>query len=312
MIHPSQVEETLEAAGLVHGLPIPEIHARLRTGLRLADTGQRILAFYLNEMEVGRLYQATGHSSTAFYAEARLGLERRRTRELVAVGKKLLELPAIDAAFCKGEIGWAKVLLVTSVASPEYEQVWLDRARTLSCRDLALEVRLSEPDRPPRNPKNGKETPNVRFKLDVSLKALPHQKLELAKQKLSAECGKPVNDADCIEMMADLVLQMEQDGTVPGMTRVPASLFRIVLRPDEESGHLVMDGEDGPIPVSGGDAIRCDAEQICCGDEDGVGSGKHDHARKHEHDDLAPKNPAWLRALVFGRDAERCRCCGSR
>src|SRR5262245_7006376 len=136
MLPLSSVRQALESAGLVQGLPLSEIHTRLRTGLRLHETGQRILAFYLNEMDVGRLYQASGHSSTAFYAQSRLGLERRRTAELVAVGKKLLTLPAIDHAFCKQEIGWSKVLLLITVATPEHEDAWLARAQTLTCREL--------------------------------------------------------------------------------------------------------------------------------------------------------------------------------
>ena len=83
-----QARKALEEAGLVEGLGAAEVARRLETGSRLSDTGQRMLAFYLFEMERGRLYQVTGHSSTAFYAEARLGLERRRTRELVATVRK--------------------------------------------------------------------------------------------------------------------------------------------------------------------------------------------------------------------------------
>ncbi len=319
MIQLSDARQALEAAGLIHGLSVQEVHARLETGLRLHDTGQRVLAFYLNEMEVGRLYQATGHGSTAYYAEVRLGLERRRTSELLGVGRKLLELPAIDHAFCTGAIVWSKVLLLASVATPEHEVAWLERARALTCRDLALEVRRARPGQAPRAPGDTKGLPEIRFRLNVSVPTLTHQKLELAKQKLSAESGHPVNDAECLDVLAELFLQLEQDGSIPGRTRVPASLYRIVLRHDGAEGDLVLDAEEGALPIARADMLRCDAQGVPVGDAQGAGgteteaSTAHgEHGERQSPHDLDGTTPAWMRQRVLARDGQRCRSCRSR
>ncbi len=92
------------------GLDGDEVRRRLARAARHEETSRRVLAFYLVEMDVRRLYQTTGHGSTAHYAEARLGLDRRRVAELLRVGAKLLELREVDRAFCEGRLGWAKVL----------------------------------------------------------------------------------------------------------------------------------------------------------------------------------------------------------
>jgi Holliday junction DNA helicase RuvB len=299
MVPLSDVRQALEAAGLVPGLPLAEIHARLEAGLRLHDTGQRVLAFYLNEMDVGRLHQASGHGSTAHYAEARLGIDRRRTSELIAVGKKLLTLELVDHAFCRQEIGWSKVLLLVGVATPEHQEAWLDRARKLSCRALALEVRLSKPGSPPRPPGERKGLPEIRFRFDADVGTLTYGKLERAKQKLSAESGRSVTDAEFLDVMADLFLQLEEDGSVPGRTRVSSSLYRIVLRP-EAGGGLVMDSEVGPLPVADGEPILCDGEVVPAADA------------PTSPGDLDSKTPPALRRRVLARDGYRCRCCGSR
>ncbi len=60
MIPLSDVERALESLGLVHGLPVAEIRARLATAVHLEETGVRLLAFYLVEMEDGRHYLDTG------------------------------------------------------------------------------------------------------------------------------------------------------------------------------------------------------------------------------------------------------------
>ena len=290
---------THPAVELRHGLAVAEVHNHLARGLWLRDTGQRILAFYLTEMATRRLHQRTGHSSTAQYAEARLGLEPRRTRELIAVGKALLALPAIDGAFCEERIGWSKVLLLMRVANPEHETAWLERALALNCRGLALEVRLSRAGGPPRKPGDRKGLPEVRFPVSMSLPTLAHRKFELAKQKLSAERGRPMTDAECVEAFAELFLDLEEDGSVEGRTRVSSSLYRIVLREDGPAGEVVADTELGPVPVADASVFRCDAEHVHA-----------DGTLPHGTLD-APTSPA-LRRRVLARDGHQCRACRSR
>ncbi len=74
------------------GLTADEVCRRLARAARHEETGRRVLAFYLVEMDERRLYQATGHGSTAHYAEARLGLIDGASRSSVRVGAEVLEL----------------------------------------------------------------------------------------------------------------------------------------------------------------------------------------------------------------------------
>ena len=87
------------------GLSAEEVQRRLAGAARREDTGLRVTAFYLVEMDARRLYQVTGHASTVHYAEKRLGFDRRRTAELLRVGRKLLDLRLVDGAFCDGRLG---------------------------------------------------------------------------------------------------------------------------------------------------------------------------------------------------------------
>lgn len=293
----------LRRLGLVPGLAVCEVHTRLELGLRTGDLGQRVLAFFLVEMDERRLHQATGHASTLFYAEDRLDLDRRRTAELLRVGRALLDLPEIDRAFCAQEIGWSKLLELVKVATPAHEAAWLARARALTCKQLRLEVRLSRPGQAPRAPGDRKGLPEVRFPVRAALGVVAHEKLERARQKLAAERGGPVPDAELLETLCDLFLQLEADGTLPGHRKVDASLFRIVLRPegDDPDGPLLADTDLGPLPVDVEEAdriedrvwsacIRCDA---LVGEPDA-------------------KTSSTLRRKVLVRDGHRCRCCGAR
>lgn len=314
----NRAQRALEAVDLRQGLATDEVHIRLAQGSRLNETGQRILAFYLVEMEDRGLHQVTGHSSTAQYAEDRLDLPARRTRELLGVGRKLLTLPRIDSAFCEGRLGWSKVLQLVKVACPEHEAAWLERALKSTCRELALEAKLVPAGRAPRKPGETKGLPEVRFALRTSVDVLTHQLLELAKQKLSAERGEPVDDAQCLAVMAELFLNLEEDGSVPGRNHVPSSLYRIVLHSGEDGdaggdgGGLQAGTELGPVHIDGNEedaelarvrseCARCDAEHVHGDDED---------AAVYSEPDV--RTPRALRQRVLARDDQNCRCCGSR
>ena len=306
MLTLTDARRTLAAVDLVSGLAVAEVHARLRQGLRLHDTGQRILAFYLHDMQERRLYQTSGHSSTRQFAQDQLGLDRRRTAELVAVGRKLLELPAIDAAFCEQRIGWSKVLLLARVATERHERAWLERACALAVRDLAREVQIAKEGDEPRAPGDRKGLPEVRFHVQVSLGVLAHRKLDLAKQKLAAERGRAFDDAQVLEILAEQFLATEEDGSVPGRRRVPASLYRVVLRQSADDGaDLLADTDDGPIPTDDiqSACVRCDAEVASLPNHDRGGQPVLDRDRT---------TPASLRKRVLARDGDQCRCCRSR
>ncbi len=283
---------------MLPGLPTEEVVRRLSQAVRREETWQRVLAFYLVEMEVRRLYQCLGHGSTVHYAEVRLGVDRRRTAELLRVGHKLLELAEVDRAFCAGKIGWAKVLVLARVASPQHEAAWLERALTLDCRALAGLARRSREGGPPRKAGDGKGLPEIRFPVTASLGVLAHAKLDRAQAKLAAELNRAVGIADVLEALVDDFLGSEADGSVPGRQRIQASLYRLVLTGGQAEGPLLAETEDGPLPVVEAEALRCDAERLRL--EEGA------------HVELEVKTPPALRRQVLARDGTQCRSCRSR
>ncbi|MDJ0974132.1 MAG: AAA family ATPase [Planctomycetota bacterium] len=304
-----EAQGALAAVDLQPGLSFSAVQSRLHQGVRLKEAGQRILAFYLHEVAERRLYNKTSHKSTEAFAEALLQVERRRTAEYVAVGGKLLELPAIDAALCRGEIGWSKVLQLVKVATPAHDEAWLARAKQKTVRQLALDVRLSKPGQAPRAAGDRKGLPEIRFRVRASVDPVTHELWDQAKQKLGDELGRSVTDAECMAQLAELLLATEADGTVPGRKRVESSLYRVVLSPETpaEDALLALDTPDGPIPVAEDAAIRCDAEVVDPG---------CDHAPGEAHACTAPSidgpTPSRLRRQVIARDKGRCRCCGSK
>ncbi len=93
---------------LVSGLGVEAIDQELLTADRLTDVGNRALAFYLWEMAERRLSFELGFPGAVAFAVGRLGMGRRRAQELVAVGRRLIELAELDRAFREGRVSWSK------------------------------------------------------------------------------------------------------------------------------------------------------------------------------------------------------------
>jgi hypothetical protein len=86
-------------------------------------------------------WTGVGLRSIGHWASIELGLDARATTAHVRAAHRLRQLPAIAAASRAGELGSAKVELVTRVAEPDSDADWLDLARKLSVGQLRRTTR---------------------------------------------------------------------------------------------------------------------------------------------------------------------------
>lgn len=293
----------LKDAGMIQGLVDEEVRRRLHLAARAEECDRRILAFYLTDMEDRKIYQDTGHQCTAHYAEAKLDLDRRRTAELIYLGRRLLELPEIDRAFCQQEISWSKSKVLARAASPETQEAWLERARPLSVRELKAEVRRVKPGEAPRKPGDRRALPTRRYKVGANVGVLTHEKLRSAMQKLSAERSADLGFEGFIDAACEMVLSCDEDGNVPGRKRIPGSIYKIACFEDEdgEDGdeRLCVETDEGTMPIESC-SEHGDAPQSGCIHCDTL------------HGEIDKKTPDWMREKVRKRDRGRCVCCGSK
>ena len=125
------------------------------------------------------------------YTRERLGLSARELQSLAAVTDRLEALPAVRAAFERGEVSWAQARLLVAVTSAETERAWLELARERTVRALAALIGTKGRSdlREEEAEQDGDGEPHVRFRLRCPRRVarLWRETVELARRMAGAE-----------------------------------------------------------------------------------------------------------------------------
>jgi hypothetical protein len=93
-----------------------------------------------------RLYRALGFRSFSRYCRENLGMSVSRAWQLIALARRLLELPALERAYRRGELSRVKAFEISRVAQPDTEKAWLRLGCSVTARRLRDEVALALAD----------------------------------------------------------------------------------------------------------------------------------------------------------------------
>jgi hypothetical protein len=189
-----------------------DLHTQLRVARRAHQRAEFSLAVLLFELKSTGRFSERGHTGVESYAEVELDLSVRQTRDLVAIGKHMRELPALAAAFCDGRLSATKAREVARVATPYTDAAWTERACVSTSRVLERQVAAARRgDAPPDNPNALPGSPRVTLRFDVSAADAEVIRATLAHLRLQGGFG-----ADCDDgvLLADLarnaLVELEQ------------------------------------------------------------------------------------------------------
>jgi hypothetical protein len=135
-----------------------ELDARLQASVRALQRIDFQMGRLLRLVAQLRLHRAFGFHSLTDYVRERLGCSARKTRALVALDRRLAELPDLAGVYRSGHLSFARALVLLPVVRPENEAAWVARAREVTIRrlgdevDWALEVGASAPPSPETAP----------------------------------------------------------------------------------------------------------------------------------------------------------------
>lgn len=112
------------------------LDARIRFVHRNRNQLKAELASLILHMDEKGLHRHLGFASVIAYASQALGWSPGHTRDVLAMARRLVALPKLRAKFESGAATWTSVRAAASVATPEDEDVWVERVDTWTVRDL--------------------------------------------------------------------------------------------------------------------------------------------------------------------------------
>ncbi|MHC4382630.1 MAG: Holliday junction branch migration DNA helicase RuvB [Planctomycetota bacterium] len=306
------VESTISLE-LKAGLSAPELERRIAQANRAGDIGARALAFYLVDMADRGTQQELGFHSVVQYAETRFGIQPSTTREYLAAGRALEDLPLIDDAFCEARLFWSQVRLLVRIATPETQAVWIEWAAGRTARQIAAQIRNRDKGDLPTDPAR-RRIHTTKFKVQGSFNVVELEMWNAARAKIEAETGAPVSDSEMMKQAARLLLDTRADGSVPGRTPVNDSHFKVVVHCPAAGGPAEIHTEDGPVALDDRtarnilhEAGRDDLAEALDEDDEGENSGPEVPVAERDR-----PTPSAMLAEVLARDGYRCLCCQAR
>ncbi len=144
-----------------------QLHQQITATVRRWRTAAHELAKLLAELDRDRLWAELGYPSLKAYAWSRHELKARDVSDLLRLGRRLHELPRIDAALASGELEWTKPRTVLHVLTHDNEAAWLERMRASSVRDLEAQVRVASLGAPPPDPREARLPDRSRLLMDL-------------------------------------------------------------------------------------------------------------------------------------------------
>jgi len=273
--------------------PAEDLHARLLVARENVRRSERDMALLLAEMADGRHYLDLGFASVQAYAESTLDMTRRLATHFVRIGHRLRDLPEIDAAFARGELGWTKVREVAGVATAATEAAWLERARALPSRELERHVASARSGVPPTPDEVAKGPSRVRAVFEMD--AVDAEVLRDALRLMRAATGDGADEVDDGTLLAEMARRMVHDaepGEAPSGER-----YTTVLEHCPRCRHTA--GVEAEVDETHVGQAACDGEvvEMRPGPEQG-------HASR--------TIPPAVRRTVLHRDRRQCAVIGCR
>lgn len=130
----------------VKGDRADDVRKKLLEAAMKIEHGYIDLALFAYEADKNEFYKKWGYSEFEEYAEKELHMKYRKLKYFIKIGKKVsdLNLPKEKLE----QLGWSKVSAITAVLKNENAEEWIEKAETMSVRELVEAVKVTKQNDP--------------------------------------------------------------------------------------------------------------------------------------------------------------------
>lgn len=235
------------------------LHQRLLAQRVAHRQAEHQLAVLLAELADRRLFAELGYASVGEYGVEVLDLPKRTTRDLVRIGRRLGELPALAAALAAGALDWTKAREIVSIATPETAAAWVERALAVSSRVLERDVAHTQVgELPPAEGvplERGPERVRVVLEMQAADAEVLYQAIALCRSQSDLD-REELDDGALVAMIANNYVHAagEREDTPTG------ERYRIVMHQCSDCGRAESPLNDVSDTVAA--EACCDAEVV--------------------------------------------------
>jgi len=285
MVHEAQGENTEDQWQAAHAALVAL--ARERSGMDYEE------GMWLLTAHRGQAHRQLGYGSFTEYVDRLFGYAPRLTHEKLRVAEALESLPELARELQAGALNFSQVRELTRVATPETQNIWLERARGCTSRQVEKLVsgrRLGDVPETPADPAVSLHV--MRFEVKAETRATLRE--AIAKLRLAA--GEHLDDDAILLLLARHVLEGPSD---EGRANYQLALD---LCEDCQRARQLADGELVGVSTNIANMARCDAQWIPGADVSAAPGQTFERAKQEV--------PPATRRSVLRRDHHRCQVPG--
>src|SRR6185312_7408275 len=237
-------------------MSINELHTQALDAVKRFKKAEADLVEIFQKIEEARVFAKMGYTSLFEYGVKALGLSEANTYAFIQVGRKSKTVPALKEAIRSGALTVSKAKKIVSVITPENQEDWLEKAKTLSKEKLEKEVARENPRAVVSERAKYVSEDRVELRLGISEELL--KKLKRIQDLESQRSRKAASLEDALEKLAETYLEKNdpikkaervRPQLVPGLVangvrvKIPAITRHAVnLRDQGQCTHTHTDG----------------------------------------------------------------------
>ena len=144
------------------------LHLKITQSVREYRKQEAILIDLVQDADFTRFYLELGYGSTFDYLCKGQNLSAATACNLISVARASAKIPEIREAIASGAVGLAKIRKLTPVITQNNHKEWIEKSKTLSCRELEKEVAKNSSYKPRREHWQRINSDYLRLSLDVT------------------------------------------------------------------------------------------------------------------------------------------------
>jgi 5-methylcytosine-specific restriction endonuclease McrA len=210
-----------------------EIHQRALLAAKEFKRSESKLIQILQEVEDSRLYLDLELTSLHRYAIQTLGLSENVASDFITVARKARVVPLLQEALREGNVSVSKVRKVAPVLTFENQEVWMDKIKNLSSKQLEREVATVCPRE--AAPERTKYVSEDRLELRMGISQEMFEQLKRVQDLESKRTAHPATLEDTLQVLLQVYLEV----------KAPEKRAERVLKRRERLEETKIDKKDG-------------------------------------------------------------------